>query len=308
MRKWTIIFILIAVFGLVIPVAGQTNPTVASLEVDLWPEYDRSDMLVIYKLTLSSQTSLPIDVRLRIPSYAGEPNAVAMRQADGGLVNLIYQRELDGDWAWIEFTAASPEIQLEYYDPYLEKEGANRQFVYTWVGDLEVESFLVKVQQPLGAASLHVIPDLGQMTSSSDGFKYYVLDVGSVDYGQNFTLELKYIKETDALSIEGLQVQPSAPISQDSQGKMFVTTFLPWILGFLGIILVGGGLLWYWKSEKEVMGARPRHRRKSEHGDDQTIRGSETVASAPVVYCHQCGKRAEPGDRFCRSCGAKLKG
>jgi uncharacterized OB-fold protein len=25
------------------------------------------------------------------------------------------------------------------------------------------------------------------------------------------------------------------------------------------------------------------------------------------VYCSQCGKRATPGDRFCRTCGSELR-
>jgi len=26
-----------------------------------------------------------------------------------------------------------------------------------------------------------------------------------------------------------------------------------------------------------------------------------------LVYCHQCGKRATPGDQFCRVCGVELR-
>jgi len=25
------------------------------------------------------------------------------------------------------------------------------------------------------------------------------------------------------------------------------------------------------------------------------------------VYCHQCGTRAQKGDRYCRACGTKLR-
>jgi len=264
-------------------------------------------MLVIYKVNLSSATPLPVDIRLRIPADAGKPNAVAMRQMDGALLNAVYSREVEGKWAWINFTATSPDIQLEYYDPNLNRQNADRHYLYNWIGDYKVESVHVKIQQPLGSSSLRVTPDLGKMTSGEDGFLYYSLDIGAVDLGQDFSVEIDYIKETDALSIEGLQVQPSAPITDDTQGKMRITTVLPWVLGGLGILLVGGGLFWYWKSEGRVMGSIPHRRRRPEHSDDQTIRGSDLKTGESVVYCHQCGKRAEPGDRFCRSCGVKLK-
>ena len=307
MRKSLILFLLLIVLAIPFSVLGQLNPVVSSLEVDLWPEYDRPDMLVIYKVHLSSTTALPVDLRLRIPADAGEPNAVAMRQLDGALLNAVYSREVDGQWAWINVTATSPDIQLEYYDPNLNRQNVDRHYLYNWIGDYKIESFHVKIQRPLGSSSLRVTPDLGKMMSGDDGFMYYVLDVGAVDIGQDFSVEMDYIKDTDALSIEGLQVRPSAPITEDTQGKMQIFTFLPWVLGGLGILLVGGGLVWYWRSEREVMGSVPRLRRRPEHGDDQTIRGSDVKMGESVVYCHQCGKRAEPGDRFCRSCGVKLK-
>jgi hypothetical protein len=80
--------------------------------------------------------------------------------------------------------------------------------------------------------------------------------------------------------------------------------YLPWILGFLGIALIAGGGWWYWRSglskERSPAGAaRPRRKPST----------SREPAASPegYVYCHECGKRAGPGDRFCRACGARLR-
>ncbi len=308
MRKWALVFLMVILAFMVSSASGQVEPAVSAMEIDLWPEYDHPEMLVIYKLTLSRNTPPPAEIRLRIPAYVGEPNAVAMRQVDGGLVNLVYTRVVEGDWAWIELTAPVPEIQVEYYDAHLKKDGANRSFVYQWKGDVAVDSLVVKIQQPFGAASLRVSPDLGKTVSGSNGFSYYEMDIGSVKKDQVFEINLDYIKENDALSIEGLKVKPSAPITQEIKKTAMITAFLPWLLGVLGILLLVSAVVWYWKSEKEVMGARPRRIRRVKRGDDQTIRGFETSSDSLAVYCHQCGKRAVPGDRFCRSCGTKLKG
>ena len=40
--------------------SAQEVPTIETLHVDLWPEYDKPDMLVIYRLELSSDVSPPI--------------------------------------------------------------------------------------------------------------------------------------------------------------------------------------------------------------------------------------------------------
>jgi uncharacterized OB-fold protein len=58
--------------------------------------------------------------------------------------------------------------------------------------------------------------------------------------------------------------------------------------------MVGG--LYMWKSGTRRSSASRKH-----HA--QTQQASETSA----VYCYQCGKRAQPGDVFCRTCGMRLK-
>jgi hypothetical protein len=36
--------------------------------------------------------------------------------------------------------------------------------------------------------------------------------------------------------------------------------------------------------------------------------GDEPLASSPGAFCRACGTPAEPGDRFCAKCGARLRG
>ena len=128
MRKWVVPFLLI--FTLLIPsgVHAQSSLTLSSLEIQIWPEYDKPSVLVIYGVTLSAATTFPTTVSMRIPVSAGNPNAVAVRQADGSLYTIEATRQIAGEWAVINFTATSPEIQLEYYDPGLTKEGTSRNY------------------------------------------------------------------------------------------------------------------------------------------------------------------------------------
>ena len=85
---WVIPFVLMLFPGVV---AAQSNePTLTSAQVSLWPEYDKPSMLVIYRLTLPPQVSLPANLTVSIPSRVGKPNAVASRQANGTLLNAQY--------------------------------------------------------------------------------------------------------------------------------------------------------------------------------------------------------------------------
>jgi hypothetical protein len=198
-----------------------------------------------------------------------------------------------------------PEIQLEYYDPTLVKQGTARQFEYTWPGDYAVDSMAVQLQQPLGAGSLTTSPGLGSGVAGGDGLTYYNAQIGSLDAGQTFDITINYDKATDSLSAESLTVQPSAPLAESNTGlRGQLTAALPWGLGLLGVILIVGGGLWYWQSgrnQSQKTKSTRRGRRSS------TSRPEPASAGEGHVYCHQCGKRAGDTDRFCRTCGAKLR-
>ena len=165
---------------------------------------------------------------------------------------------------------------------------------------------LIQIQQPVGASGMNVEPDLGEFTSGSDGLQYYTMEVGAPAAGDTVTVKLNYQKESAALSVEAFQVQPSAPIEGSSQdgGQVNLMTLLPWLLGALGVLLVGGGIVWYWRSGKETPAPKPTGR-----GRRGTVSGEANYDTGGVkdFYCQQCGKRAGPGDRFCRTCGARLK-
>jgi len=299
---------MLILLAVVIPGAARAQDTVrlSYLQVDLWPEYDRPEMLIIYRAQLAGDVTLPADVTFRIPAAVGAPNAVAVKQPDGNLLNAMFEQEDDGLWAYITVTATTPEIQLEYYDPQIEKIGDERQFEFSWLGDFDVEAMLIQVQQPVGASGMSIEPDLGEFTPGSDGLQYYTMEVGAPAAGDTVTVKLNYQKANNALSVEAFQVQPSAPITGDTQDltQVNLMSVLPWLLGAFGVLLVGGGILWYWRSGQEAPAAKPTRRGRRASVSSQAMHDG---GDDKGIYCHQCGKRAAAGDRFCRTCGTRLR-
>lgn len=289
------------------PALAQNGVPIDSLNVALWPEYDRPEMLVIYKVELSSDLPLPAELTLRIPAAAGEPNAVASRDVDGGLYNVAYEREMHGEWAEITFIAPSQEAQLEYYDPGLRKEDDNRTYTYTWPGDYAVSSLSFQVQQPAGAEEFTLVPGLGDGVPGTDGLTYFSAEVGSLSAGDNFSLTVAYQKGTDALSVEladRIQVQPVDPLTAETPGRVSMLDVLPWLLAILAVLLIVGGMLWFWRRSNQELAPASTGRRGRRRSARPTSPESRDEAG---VYCHQCGKRAAPGDNFCRVCGTKLR-
>jgi hypothetical protein len=297
-RRWLLFFtLLLSTFILAQATSAQNEIQLDQLEIDLWPEYDQPSMLVIYQATLPENISLPVQLTFRIPAAAGSPNAVAVRSPGEGLLNAPYDQQLQGEWIAVTFTATFPEIQLEYYDPGLAKEGPSRSYTFSWPGDYAVQSLSLQVQQPIGAENMQISPSLGSGSVQADGMTYYEETIGALDKGQTFTLSVSYQKASDSLSINAFQVQPSQPLTTDTAGRVKFADYLPWILGIAGILMVVGGGLWFWQSGK-TQPPREKRRRK--------IISRPAPEEEVSRYCPQCGKRAQPGDRFCRACGTQL--
>jgi len=296
-KNWVLFCLLLFGFLAPLPVRAEEPLEISALEIDIWPEYDRPEVLVIYRLTLSPQTTLPAQLRLNIPRQAGEPYSLAMKDVDRQLYNLNYTSEAKGDWLQITFTTPSLDVQLEYYDPRLSRANTQRSFSYRWLSDYPVQSLAVQVQEPVGVRSFKIEPDMGSGRKGQDGLNYYNLLLGAVKPGSEFNLRLEYDKVDEVLSSNFQPVQ-AAEINADTPGRTMLQEIWPWVSALLGALLIAVGLLWYRKAARGGGASRRRRAAKS-----KVLPGE----GAEAVYCHQCGKRAAPGDAFCRVCGTRLR-
>lgn len=299
------VFSILVFVMLALPLAGhaQDQISLSSLSIDLWPEFDRPDVLVMYNFTLSSKASLPAEVQLHIPANA-RANAIAVCQADGKCFNTPYETRMEGGTTVLVIQATLPDVRVEYYDPNLQKDGANRHYTYTWSGDYAVDASKVSVQQPAGAQAMQIKPGM-KPTTGSDGLTYYEVDAGSLAAGQTFEIVVDYQKNDEQLTYNNLPVAPSEPLDSTESGRASLTSTLPIVLGLVGVLLIVGGGVWYWRSGRQTPNNR-RDRRVRRRSGAASPGGAE-VAETSHIYCHQCGKRAIAGDRFCRACGTELR-
>jgi hypothetical protein len=280
---------------------AQDGVVLQNVQVDIWPEYDQPSVLIIYHISLSSQTSLPASLSLRIPSAAGKPHAVAM-QDPAGLYNLNYEMTAAGEWIELLFTTPVPDVRIEYYDPQLDFSDQERSYVYRWPGDYRVENLSLQIQQPPTATNMAFKPALGSGRPGDDGLTYFNYMVGPVDAGTSFDLSVSYTKSDDQLTnpAQFAPIQPQEPVSASTDGRVTLDQVLPWALGALSLLLIMAGVLWYWRTGRTTAPARERARHAR-----RAVPQEEDAREA--VFCHQCGKKAGSGDTFCRACGTKLR-
>jgi hypothetical protein len=298
--KKLLVFI-IALLSLVPSVLAQESPKLDTLVIDLWPEYDRPSVLVIYKAVISPDVSLPTEIKFRIPIEAGKPYVVAVGPDAATVADVVYETQVMGDWLEVSFIATTPAIQFEYYDPGLSIEGVQRTFEYIWPGDHAVDSLDLRVQHPLGATDVSITPNMGKVIQDSDGFLYSVIEVGSLEQDSHFEIGISYRKESQVLSIESLQIQPSATIIPATSSLLDLEQWWVWLLVVLAVVLIAGGGYWYWRLGREETPSKDRRRRRASRQE------TSEIFQEGAIYCHQCGKRAESGDRYCRSCGTRLR-
>jgi len=290
---------------------NQTFPRFSSMEIGLWPEYDQASMLVIYTFTLSSDTPVPASLSIRIPTAAGLPNALATGVDVDNLFDIEYDRHVEGQWSYIRFKTSVPVIRLEYYDPTLTLQGTKRQFVFRWESDYDIDNVYLQVQQPFGASNLHISPTPKNGAWVSDNvLNYYNAQFSALAAKTPLALTVTYQKETEQLSISGLQVKPTVPITANTAGRTSLWSTIPWILLIpLAIILIFVVAIWYWRQSiphaKPIIDQhkKPPHELQKDKVDDSEVK----TITQPNIHCHHCGKRAGTHDLFCRSCGTRLR-
>ncbi len=290
-----LILLLLVLLASPFSVAAQQSVSLSVLNVSFWPEFDQPKMLVIYDFVLPPDTILPAQVTMRIPAEA-ELVAVAFEQ-DGGLLNANFDEPYTQDeWLLIPVIVDSASVyRIEYYAP-ITFDGDERQFTYLWPGDYAVEQVTFELQVPPDTTGISSTPELTANRQVA-GLEYRSWNGTGFAEGEQIPFTITYSRSSNVLTRD-VQPMQADPVDENTSGRILLSNYLPYLLGGVGVILIVVGGLYFWQSGRGKPGLKREKRHRSrvsaENGDEQ-------------VYCHQCGKRAQSNDRFCRTCGTRLK-
>jgi hypothetical protein len=272
------------------------------LTVDIWPDYDRPQVLVLITGFLRSDTPVPATITLPYPSGA-DINAVARIDEDGAMFSDIeYDDSVPGQ---LTFTTPEPNFRIEYYMPY-SADGNDRSFTFDWQSDAAINNFLISVQQPLLANEMTLSPEAENVNTSPDGLNYYEMPALSLAPDQAFDLAVSYTLIRPQLSAEILSPQEVPLIGSGAAGSSVDggDDNLNWLViagaAALIILIVGGGwfVLRTQFSSRRVSKPRPARR---------STPAPKTPSSSSTRFCHECGLPIDAGDSFCSNCGAAQK-
>jgi hypothetical protein len=288
---WLVVFALLVLPALAAapatPGAAQVNPRLASLRIEIWPEFDRQAALIILKGELSPDTPLPAEVSLRIPASSGGPSAVAFANAAGSeLLNLQHKVTRTGNYSTLQFAAPQRFFHVEYYDA-LATGSSVRTYTYVWPGDLAVDRLSVTLQEPAATSDVSVLPDLGPGTAGADGLFYRTLDLGAYEAGKQLPVAIRYAKADSRTSVEILKLNTPAakfpgPAASIENRPVWWTAL---VIAAAGLTAGLAALWWVWRRRK----------------------AASVVQPAMAGFCSRCGNALAPGNRYCSSCGAPVQ-
>lgn len=291
-RTAFILFIVVMLMPVAPGIAQNPVAVIDTLDIEMWPDYDRPSVLVLLTGTLPGDTRLPASVTLPIPQGA-QLNAIARIDGKDGKMKDDILSSTDSPGT-LTFVTPDLRFRVEYYLPYTGNDN-RRAFDYTWLADISVNNLQLRIQRPASASDLSTEPATANVARGGDGFDYHTFPVRAVEAGQPFSLHVEYL--TTAAQLSATQMPPANAGTQTAASAVAPGTDsgLNWALVAVvaGGLLIFGAVIWQVASRCSANSIRK-----------PVASGVKTQSRAK--FCSDCGEPLDKGDRYCGGCGLKL--
>lgn len=316
---WGIGILLGLLFSAQSAVMAQTPSTqIKNLLVELWPEYDQPQTLVIYHVELASTTALPAQLTFRLPGYLEKMFVVAVEQ-DGKLVEVkaeAIQLQHEGDSLLLTFSTPSPKVQFEYYDPVImKKDGQKRQLNFDFTASYGTAKATFQVQEPAGAENFAVTPPPSTSFTGSDGMKYNAIEIPGLAAKETFKLAATYTRTSDQLSTElvsGTTTEHAADLAVVAEPPPNENLTLGYgLIGIGAAVLLGVAGYWWWSKRNTSApavrpGPRPSRRKAAAKASSKAAPQPQPIPTSSK-FCYRCGASLREDSNFCHACGAERR-
>jgi hypothetical protein len=292
-------------------VAVNPGLSTSDMGVQIWPEYDSTDVLVMVDFILDGSPALPLTLSFYAPKGA---RLSGLAEIDGN-GQFVYDKKpvttQGTEFDKVSFSVNTyRHLRIEYYyDPGLGQDLV-RSFVVSFQAPVDTGTLTVSVQQPLRSSGLTVQPALGVPSTDSQGFTSTQGVFTGLKEGQRLNLQVGYTKSDARPSVETTTTtaQTAAAESGSSGAKWLI-----W-LGAIVIVVVGGILIWTLLKpkgpgagsgaaavRKGTSASSGRNVRPKESRDASARAGSG--GGGPKRFCTECGNKMQKDNRFCPVCG-----
>lgn len=191
------------------PVMAETNSPlkISTMKASIMPEYDTSDVLVLYALTFVNTSEKPYTGEIRFPVPKGSTNNIVKETATNNDSHISVKVEDKGSYSQFVWQPAQPiqpgagyPIHLEYY--YNPIPGAGlKAFEYRFPANVPVDKADFSISQPLKSTDLKIEPASPLLGQDNQGFQVYGFS-RSIKSGEEVVLKISYNKTIPNPSIQ----------------------------------------------------------------------------------------------------------
>ena len=291
---------------------AQDVPLLSDLGVSLWPEYDRPEVLVIYRGVFAEDTPLPIPVEISIPARVGQPTAVAYVDESGQRLNQEYTTRVSGDSLVVMFELNTVGFQLEYYDALPPDAEGRREYTYAYTADYPVTDLNLDFQVPPTAQGFVLDPPADSAITEADGLVYNLVNVGALAKGEERSWTFAYQKDNEELTVSTFtQPDTTVPATAGAAEGADNSTILIFLVAFVALIVVGGTAFWLGRRTQPLQSEPPapsRPKRRGSGGGSQTPHQRlPSSGGQEALFCHHCGAQLRADSDFCHKCGTAVR-
>ncbi|NDJ33958.1 MAG: zinc ribbon domain-containing protein [Chloroflexi bacterium] len=305
MKKILTILIALAALASANSAQAQETITLNRMVIEIWPEYDRREALVIYSGQVIGGVTLPLTLSITLPQTA-ELNAVAYPAAAG-----LLQADYTVEGNTVQMTTQTGLFHIEFYDPAFAYAEQQRSYALTYTADYPTNELIWSIQQPPEASTFQADPAPAVTTVNNAGLTVAEGSTQGLQPGDPFALSFAYTRPSDDLVVDTLAVQSGAesaaepqiapPTTTTGSGGLSTPTVIALVVG-VGLLAAAGIYVVTQGGPRAAlesigMGGRRRHTPQPTASRQDASRS---------VFCTQCGERISSDDRFCRHCGAAV--
>jgi len=328
-RAFVILGLLLAMALNASPAMGASNspPTIKTMKVQVWPEYDDPRVMVTYQGEFKDASVFPQPVKFPAPLGSEMAMVCALKPPDDEHLCQLYDTVTGADALSVSYTLPIPTYYLEYYWDGI-KTQTDKSFSFNYVSPYAVDSLELEVQQPLRATDFKLAQPYASATSDAMGIKYYHYVFNNVAPGQTISVDASYSKPDNKPSVAKKTTSGTA-----STGGNYEFNFIGTGAALLVVAAIGFFLLRRRRVPAPVRMAQSRRAARIEtrragvqRAESQTELRQPTAnltrtlpsratkpakpdqVSTEAVFCSKCGTKLATEAAFCHVCGARAVG
>ena len=225
------LFLLVTCHLSLVTVSNASDLKIGRMKVSIMPEYESSDVLVVYEGKFADKDAFPNQVTFTLPKGVTKLTDVCSLSPGGQHFCQLYNIVNKGEYNETSVKLPYADFFIDFkYSPFNIKSGRFiRDFEYDIKMIYPIDTLEVSIQEPLRSTEFKLSPEPMSKINKKD-LNYYNYTFKDIKEGQDVRFKIKYAKD---------DIMPSVDIKFSAMSKQDLIERRKgiWLLG-IGIVII----------------------------------------------------------------------